>query len=1013
MSEESRPRRTRPSVDAPPSVLNTLAAKIGATPRVSLHGDLEDERGAGGADPVLDPSSPERQALPEGRGSYQVLGEIARGGMGVVLRGHDTDLGRDVAMKVLHEDLAGRADVVHRFVEEAQIGGQLQHPGIVPVYELGLMADERPYFTMKLVKGRTLATLLADREDVGADRRRLLDVFESMCQTVAYAHSRGVIHRDLKPANVMVGAFGEVQVVDWGLAKVLGRGGTADERRAREPDTTVLETVRSDGSGSGSASLVGSVLGTPDYMPPEQARGDVERLDERSDVFALGAVLCEILTGKPPYPGPREEVLGQAAQGELDDAYGRLDACGADAELVALAKRCLVAAPAARPRNASLVAEALNDHLSGVEARAQQARIEAAEAQVRAQAERRARRLTLLLAAAVTLLFLGGAGGWMWLKTKETRRLADVAERDRVLAGEIQGALNEARLEASAGSFDAARASLERARSVASAGALSASGARRAGGEGRQDAARLDALRAPIALVAAEIERDARNAERIAEIERNAGRLIEELESLRNPLDLETGEGPRGVEAQVYEAYPEIFARYGFDILGGEPSVIAAELRENALGFQLALMLDLWATSAEQRNLVDQARHLLAVAKGVDPDPERIRVRDLVAAGNAERLRTYSQRDLSGQPPETLELIAVSLRSFGDLEGAVEVAERGVEIHPDSPRLHRLVVDLLVDNPFPLSTPQARKRGRRALTHALAAVALEPENASYRFFLGVLYIQLSEPDQAFRSFWEARQRAPQAAWPRIASAMTLLQDDAFDPRLPELLETLEASVLEPVERYWVAKTRWRYLYETGRMEANAPLTRELMAMPQLNGEDIEILCHTLAEVGLLDEAQAIYEEGARRGLSSDNGFAWQLATADLSGVDDPALRARTHELAREYVQRAVEANMESAAIWNTFAWVMVRLEDYEQALEAVAVGRELRGGATDLSDWLCAAVCHAELGDEDEARRWFDRALPYVDGTIDRTVNDQEQVLVGEAARRLGVPSPVPDRRRR
>ncbi len=124
--------------------------------------------------------------------------------------------------------MAKNPAVVARFVEEAQIGGQLQHPGIVPVYELGLMADEAPYFTMKLVKGRTLSALLTQRKSTAENRTRLLQIFESVCQTLAYAHSKGVLHRDVKPANIMVGAFGEVQVVDWGLAKVLHRGGVAD-----------------------------------------------------------------------------------------------------------------------------------------------------------------------------------------------------------------------------------------------------------------------------------------------------------------------------------------------------------------------------------------------------------------------------------------------------------------------------------------------------------------------------------------------------------------------------------------------------------------------------------------------------------------------------------------------------------------------------------------------------------------------------------------------------------------
>ncbi|NUP95096.1 MAG: ATP synthase F1 subunit delta [Planctomycetaceae bacterium] len=316
-----------------PSVLDLVARRIGEAPRITLR----EEDSAAVSSPVIDPSSKEKVAVPVGRSNYQFLGEIARGGMGVILKGHDTDLGRDVAVKVLDKRLADRPEVVQRFVEEAQIGGQLQHPGIVPVYELGTMKDERPFFTMKLVKGRTLATLLSERETVGANRQRLIAIFESVCQTMAYAHSRGVIHRDLKPANIMVGAFGEVQVVDWGLAKVLLRGGTADESRARvaQSQFTVLETVRSSkGSSTGTESMIGSVLGTPAYMPPEQASGHVDRLDERADVFALGAILCEILTGSPPYVGERDLILSAAAQAELEDAYTRLDACGADPELV-------------------------------------------------------------------------------------------------------------------------------------------------------------------------------------------------------------------------------------------------------------------------------------------------------------------------------------------------------------------------------------------------------------------------------------------------------------------------------------------------------------------------------------------------------------------------------------------------------------------------------------------------------------------------------------------------------
>ena len=230
-------------------VLDTIAATIGPVPRVLLRDtEAEPERPR-----VSRPASPE---VPDAPGRYQFLGEIARGGMGAVLKGRDTDLGRDLAVKVLLEQHRDNPDLVRRFVEEAQIGGQLQHPGIVPVYELGTFPDRRPFFMMKLVKGRTLAALLEARRDPADDRPRMLGVFEQVCQTVAYAHARGVIHRDLKPSNVMVGSFGEVQVMDWGLAKVLAAGGAADDERSSKPRRS-RPSIRDGAERLGDARLAG------------------------------------------------------------------------------------------------------------------------------------------------------------------------------------------------------------------------------------------------------------------------------------------------------------------------------------------------------------------------------------------------------------------------------------------------------------------------------------------------------------------------------------------------------------------------------------------------------------------------------------------------------------------------------------------------------------------------------------------------------------------------------------
>jgi serine/threonine-protein kinase len=326
------------------SILAEIESRLGAETRVFLRRESRGEA-RGSDDDGLVPGK-----------RYELKGEIDRGGMGVILRGRDNDLGRDVAMKVLQSRHADNPAMVRRFVEEAQIAGQLQHPGVLTVYELGIQDDQRPYFTMRLIRGRTLAALLAERSGPDVDRRHFLNIFERVCQTIAYAHARGVIHRDLKPANVMVAEFGEVQVVDWGLAKLLPQAEDGEPRTAPRTEIRLPQ-----GEAIGPHSIAGSIMGTPAYMAPEQARGEIDRVDERADVFALGAILCEILTGQAAFRGDARDALDEAKAGRLDDAWQRLDACGASAPLVELTRSCLAPDPRNRLRDAGVVSERSND----------------------------------------------------------------------------------------------------------------------------------------------------------------------------------------------------------------------------------------------------------------------------------------------------------------------------------------------------------------------------------------------------------------------------------------------------------------------------------------------------------------------------------------------------------------------------------------------------------------------------------------------------------------------------
>jgi serine/threonine protein kinase len=296
----------------------SLAARLGERLGADVDPDvcLDPDPGAAPSAEVL-----RRLATHSPQGTrYAVRGEIARGGMGVILRVRDEDLRRNLAMKVMlgQGEAAGEGDtpevdpaLLTRFLEEAQLTGQLDHPGIVPVHELGLDADGRVYFTMRLVKGRELKEILAGEGDESWSRTRTLGVFLRICETLAYAHEKGVIHRDLKPANVMVGRFGEVYVMDWGLAKLLDREDDRD-LRVKEPESSLVRTDRhdaiSDDLDSPLMTMAGTVVGTPTYMSPEQASGRVEDLGPKSDVYAVGAMLYHLLAGHQPYVKPGERV---------------------------------------------------------------------------------------------------------------------------------------------------------------------------------------------------------------------------------------------------------------------------------------------------------------------------------------------------------------------------------------------------------------------------------------------------------------------------------------------------------------------------------------------------------------------------------------------------------------------------------------------------------------------------------------------------------------------------------
>jgi WD40 repeat protein/serine/threonine protein kinase len=378
---------------------------------------------------------------------YTVLGRVAQGGMGVIFKVWDSSLHRPLAMKVIR----GQDRVVEgvslapvdrqllaRFLREAEITGQLDHPGVVPVHEIGTDERGRVYFTMRLVEGESLGAVLdkMNKGDATWTPTRVVDVLVKICETLAFAHSRGVVHRDLKPANVMVGRFGETYVMDWGLAKVLpGRSRPGPERAVPDNEGALPPITEGDEYGAaqddaGPADLTtaGTVLGTPAYMPPEQAEGRQDELDERSDVYSVGAMLYRVLTGKVPYadggvPRISKDVLVAVKAGP-PTSVAQL-APRAPAELVAICKKAMARGRAERYADMGEMAADLRAYLENRVVKAYQRG-------ALAELKKWVKRNPWLTGAAAALLVVTalGVAGIVW-KYRDAEYQKDIAEERR------------------------------------------------------------------------------------------------------------------------------------------------------------------------------------------------------------------------------------------------------------------------------------------------------------------------------------------------------------------------------------------------------------------------------------------------------------------------------------------------------------------------------------------------------------------------------------------------------
>jgi Leucine-rich repeat (LRR) protein len=377
-----------------------------------------------------------------GTRAYEVGRIVNRGGMGAILEARQTSIQRTVAMKVMLGETS--EDAMARFIEEARITGQLEHPNIVPVHEIGIDEHQHLYYTMKFVNGVTLQDALSRLnafDPEALDRfslAELLNIFQKVCDAVAFAHSKGVIHRDLKPSNVMIGDFGEALVVDWGLAKQLS-----------QPSEKRVQISASSVPSRGAQTLKGAVIGTPSFMSPEQARGDPSKVDKRSDIYALGAILYAVLYLSPPIAGKNlAEILGNARIGRIEpgaDKLPHVPGGRAPESLQAVVRKATALKPEDRYQSVSELQAEVTAYQRGFATRAENATL---WKQLTLAIRRYKREVGLV---ALALLVLVGLGAYSFARVTRERNRAKVALRE--LAGAAPAFATQARSYALAGKF--------------------------------------------------------------------------------------------------------------------------------------------------------------------------------------------------------------------------------------------------------------------------------------------------------------------------------------------------------------------------------------------------------------------------------------------------------------------------------------------------------------------------------------------------------------------------------
>ncbi len=652
---------------------------------------------------------------------YEFVEIIDQGGFGTVWRAHDRDLDRDVAIKVLRVEFEISSSAIERFVSEARITGHLQHAGIPPVYEIGRFPDRRVYLVMKLIRGRTLATILRSQSLDETRRQQYLLYFESLCQTVAFAHANGVIHCDLKPNNVIIGEFGEVNVMDWGLSRSKGH-----------PLQAEVQGVTSSSYPGASPTSV-NTPGMRGYMAPEQVHLENGELDERIDVYSLGMMFFELMTGKSFSGYESFEFFDLAVDSE---------------PMRNLVRACLSLDREHRPRTAAELVRVIKEYQSHLRTRLREIEIAHRAAEVRREEKRRRRRMWFAFGLTAALGIVVASGIRMW-------QLAERDMRNRELVRQVNLYLDEADSELQTGRRLQAEVSLRKAEGLAVAGPEFA----------------LETVR-----------------DRLKDV-----RFLEQLESIRfmhsrvEELPYPTGFSSISLAGLVFDRdapfyYSEAFRGYGIDLSLQTDAEASQIIRSKPIRAALVRAIDEWAMNAsrdEERNRLNR------IADSAEEPSNGLahRVRTAYGRGENNLLLTLARELKETDTPETHFAVGHALRKRGLVDEALRVLS---DARHHSPRDFWINLELGTVHALIKPVDPAKSK-----PYIESAFALSDGNANVFTYLGIAQAGADLYADAEASFRSALALNPQLSGGTLRLAYALTAQKKYR----EALAVVEESIL--------------------------------------------------------------------------------------------------------------------------------------------------------------------------------------------------------------------------